>query len=196
MVEPAVPTLLEATLVTDRSALDKTLNAAVAVFEFDPTFVVKDPDGMVLVNVPEIELVITVVNVQLAAGATTAPEDNVRVPNPTVADATPAIQLVLAKEVALTSPDGNASVNKAESVADANAWVLVIVMVRSAVPPALIVLGEKAFATVGRARDTASTSAAEQTPLVHDAETFVLLTLAGGLMKATLLTWVCAPTPT
>ena len=57
MVRPCVPVLELATLVTVRSAIDNTPRTAVAVRELVPTEVVKEPDGMVLVNVPDTELV-------------------------------------------------------------------------------------------------------------------------------------------
>ncbi len=70
-----------------------------------------------------------------------------------------------------------------------------MVMVSSAVPPTLIVLTEKVFETVGLEGETVSISDAEQTPAtVQEAETFVLETLTGGVMDATLLTCVCAST--
>ena len=76
-------------------------------------------------------------------------------------------------------------------VADARACVLVMVIVRSAVPPALIVLREKLLETVGNEGDTESISAAEQIPAtVQDADTLVLETLAGGVIEATLVTCV------
>ena len=65
-----------------------------AVRELVPTEVVKEPDGMVLVNVPDTELVTTVVTVQLDPGGISVPADNVKVPRPTVAAALPTLQLV------------------------------------------------------------------------------------------------------
>jgi hypothetical protein len=55
-----------------------------------------------------------------------------------------------------------------------------------------MVLTEKLLSTVGFDDDTASVSDAEQTPPVHEVDAFVLLTFAGGLMEATLFTWVWA----
>ena len=121
MVWPCVATLLEATLVSVRSATDTTLRTAVAVRELVPTEVVNEPDGMVLVRVPDTELVTTVVTVQLDAGGTTVPDDRVNVPILAVAAAVPELQLVEATDVALTSPTGYMSVNNAETVADASA---------------------------------------------------------------------------
>lgn len=70
-----------------------------------------------------------------------------------------------------------------------------MVMVSSAVPPALMELTEKVLETVGLDGETVSISEAEQTPAtVQEAETLVLETLAGGVMDATLLTCVCAST--
>lgn len=76
-----------------------------------------------------------------------------------------------------------------ESVADARACVFVIVIVRSAVPPALMVATEKALETTGLDGDTASVSLAKQVPPVHPAE-LVLVTLAGGVIDAVFVTWV------
>lgn len=74
-------------------------------------------------------------------------------------------------------------------MADASAWVFVMVMLSKAVPPALIVLTEKLLETVGGDGDTVSVSAAEQTPAtVHETDAFVLLTLAGGEIVTILLT--------
>jgi hypothetical protein len=84
------------------------------------------------------------------------------------------------------------SVNNAESVADANACVFVIVIVSKAVPPAEMLLGEKLLAIVGLDKATASISAAEQTPAVIEPHELVLLTLAGGVMEAVLVTNGCA----
>ena len=63
-----------------------------------------------------------------------------------------------------------------------------MVMVSKAVPPALMVLGEKVFEMVGGEGETVSISAAVQVPAVHEAEEFVLVTLAGGEMMAVLVT--------
>lgn len=66
-------------------------------------------------------------------------------------------------------------------------------MVSNAVPPALMVLTEKAFETVGREGETVSVSNAEQIPAtVQDPVALVLLTLAGGVIEAVLVIWVCA----
>lgn len=59
--------------------------------------------------------------------------------------------------------------------------MFVIVIVKSAVPPALMVLVEKLLETVGFDTKTESASKAEHIPAaVHDADGFVLLTLEGG----------------
>lgn len=83
--------------------------------------------------------------------------------------------------------------NKEETVADTNACVLVSVIVSSVVPPAPMVETEKALEIVGLASETVSVSAAEQTPAtVQDTEAFVLVTVAGGVIVAIFVTWVCA----
>lgn len=80
--------------------------------------------------------------------------------------------------------------NKVVSVADASAWLLVMVMVSKAVAPALMVLKEKVFEIVGRDGETVSISAAVQVPAVQEGAEFVLVTLAGGEMMAVLVTCV------
>ena len=77
---------------------------------------------------------------------------------------------------------------RADKVADTSAWVLEIVMVSRAVPPAFIELREKLFETVGREGETVSISADVQVPAEQDAEELVLVTLAGGEMTAVLVT--------
>jgi protein required for attachment to host cells len=72
--------------------------------------------------------------------------------------------------------------------------VLEIVIVSSAVPPALIELREKLFETVGGDVETVSISAAVQVPAVHDGDELVLVTLDGGEITAVLVTWVWAET--
>ena len=95
MVPPVVPLALEATLVTDRSALvADTPKTAVIVLELVPTLVVKDPEGIVLVTLPATELVTTEVKVQLDAGGIKLPNESVSVPSPAPADAVPPLQLV------------------------------------------------------------------------------------------------------
>lgn len=80
------------------------------------------------------------------------------------------------------------SVKRADKVADTRAWVLEIVMVSKAVPPAFMEPREKLFETVGREGETVSMSAAVQVPAAQDAEELVLVTLAGGEMTAVLVT--------
>lgn len=73
-------------------------------------------------------------------------------------------------------------------MADVRACVLVIVIVRSDVPPARILEGAKDLPTTGREGVTVSVSVAEQTPPKAIQEGFVLVTLTGGEMVATLTT--------
>ena len=83
--------------------------------------------------------------------------------------------------------------NRADTVADTSACVLVIVMLSSAVPPALIDGVENVLETVGRDVVTVSVSPAEQTPAtVQEPDALVLVTLAGGVIVAILVTWVWA----
>jgi hypothetical protein len=67
---------------------------------------------------------------------------------------------------------------------------LVNVIVKRAVPPANMLDGEKDFETVGGDGTTESVSEAEHTPETHDALPLVLVTLGGGVMVATFVTWV------
>ncbi len=78
--------------------------------------------------------------------------------------------------------------NNVVSVADTSAWVLRMVMVSKAVPPALMALGEKVFETMGSDGETGSASAAVQVPAMQESAEFVLVTLAGGEMIAVLVT--------
>lgn len=57
-----------------------------------------------------------------------------------------------------------------------------IVIVRSVVLPALMVVSAKALETIGLEGDTASISVAKQIPPVHPLE-LVLVTLAGGVIE-------------
>jgi hypothetical protein len=80
------------------------------------------------------------------------------------------------------------SVNAALSVAETSAWVLTIEIVNSAVPPAIMLLGEKLLEIVGGDRPTVSVSAAVQVPATQDNEEFVFVTLSGGEMTAVFVT--------
>lgn len=75
-------------------------------------------------------------------------------------------------------------------MADVNPWLLVIEMVSKAVPPALMVVGEKFLEIVGLEDETISASATVHEPA--EQEGFVLVTLTGGEMTAVLVTCVCA----
>ena len=106
MVEPATALAVLAVLVSVKSAFEATERVAVAVLELVPTEVDKEPEGIVLITVPVIELVTTLVSVQLRPGGIKVPTDKVSVPAPITAVAAPAVQLVCATPVALTSPAG------------------------------------------------------------------------------------------
>lgn len=195
VVVPPTPTVVMlANLATVRLTAGVTFNAALTVAVFVPTDVVNDPAGIVLVIAPATELVTTVVTVQTPAGGMVNPAPSVKLLPPAVAVAAPPVQLVSAPVPVFTRPVGYISVNSAESVADTSAWVFVIVMVSSAVPPALMLASEKLLETTGFDVATRSRSWAEQTPAptVQDAEGLVLVTLAGGVIDTTLLTWVWA----
>ena len=63
-------------------------------------------------------------------------------------------------------------------------------MVSKAVPPTLMVVGEKVLEIVGRDGETISISAAVHEPA--EQEGFVLVTPTGGEITAVLVTCVCA----
>jgi hypothetical protein len=102
----AVPTVLDGTILT----LGKTLSTAVAVNEFVPTEVTREPDAMVLVIVPATELVTTVVMVHTPPltepGGMVNPVPSVKLLPPTTTVAAPPVQLVCATEVVFTRPVG------------------------------------------------------------------------------------------
>ncbi|MDO9406217.1 MAG: hypothetical protein Q7T87_19480, partial [Polaromonas sp.] len=108
IVAPApVPFGVLAVFVTERSAIATTLKAAVAGSALVPTDVVKEPEGMVLVNVPATELVTMALITQLPAGGMTELDARVNVPRPAVALTTPDAQLFAGDGLAaLTSPTG------------------------------------------------------------------------------------------
>ena len=182
------------TLLTLKSALPLTIKVADAAVLLLPTDVVKDPAAMVLVKVPEVELVTTTVTVQDELGGMTEPAAKVTALCPIVAVAVPGLQLVKALEEKLTSPagvTGYASINAEDNVAPTKACVLVIVIVNRAVPPAAILAGKKLLEINGREGVTESTSETEQTPPVHPDATLVFVTLLGGEITAVLVTCVC-----
>lgn len=107
MVPPDVPVVLLAVLVICKSALATTINPALTVAVFVPTDVVREPAGMVLVMLPDTELVTTTETEQLAPGGIKVPAAKVKVPKPGFELAPPPIQLVCATElVELTNPVG------------------------------------------------------------------------------------------
>ncbi|MES2191951.1 MAG: hypothetical protein V4454_17655 [Pseudomonadota bacterium] len=159
VVVPPTPTVvILANLATVRLTAGVTLNTALTVAVFVPTEVVRDPAGIVLVIVPETELVTTVVTVQTPAGGMVNPAPSVKLLPPATAAAAPPVQLVSAPVTVFTRPVGYTSVNSAESVADTSAWVFVIVIVSSAVPPALMLASEKLLEITGLEGETKSRS--------------------------------------
>ena len=97
-----------ATLVTAKSATGSATKAALLGFAFEPTVVTKAPAAIMLVRVPETELVTTDVTVQLAPGAMTVPIGSVNDPAPAGADTEPDVQpaVVTTAGLTLTSPAG------------------------------------------------------------------------------------------
>ena len=181
-------------MVRVRSALAVTTRTAVATEVLVPTEVVKEPAAIVLVIVPPNELVTTTVTVQVDACGINVLAARVKEPEPGVAVATAPLQPQVKTEEggALTKPDGYRSVNSDVSVAETSAWVLVMVIVNKAVPPALIELTEKLFAMVGLDWATVSMSAAVHVWFTQDGDEFVFVTLEGGEITAVLVTWVWA----
>ena len=77
-----------------------------------------------------------------------------------------------------------------DKVAEVKACVLVNVIVSNDVPPARMLVGENDLVTVGGDGVTVSVSVAEHTPAVAAHEGLVFETLTGGVIVATLETWV------
>jgi hypothetical protein len=67
-----------------------------------------------------------------------------------------------------------------------------MVMTSNDVPPAMMVVGLKVLETVGRLAVIVSLSAALQVPATQAVAVLVLVTLAGAVMEAVLVIWVCA----
>jgi hypothetical protein len=82
--------------------------AAVAVKELEPADVFNEPEGMLLVSVPPIELVTTAEIVQVEACGIRVPEGSDNDPAPATAVATPPVQpvVVTLEGLALTRPVG------------------------------------------------------------------------------------------
>lgn len=77
-------------------------------------------------------------------------------------------------------------------VADVSAWVLLMLIVKRVVPPALMLLTANDFEIVGLDEVIVSISAAVQVPAAQEGDELVLVTLVGGEMTAVLVTCVCA----
>lgn len=93
-------------MLTLKSALLVTPRTADTVALFEPTDVVREPDGIVLVNDPDAELVTTTLSEHDELGGMRVPWARVKVPKPIVALAVPGLQLVDATELKLTRPAG------------------------------------------------------------------------------------------
>jgi hypothetical protein len=83
-------------------------------------------------------------------------------------------------------------VNSDVNVAVVNLWVLVKVTTNKEVPPALIALGVKDFATSGKLAATASISATVHVPAKQPVAVLALVTLGGAEIDAVLVICVCA----
>lgn len=77
-------------------------------------------------------------------------------------------------------------------MADTNLWVLVKVITKSDVPPALMLPGVNDFETTGKLGDTESRSTAVQVPAAQPSAVLVFETPAGAEIEAVLVIWVCA----
>ena len=108
VVAPVATVLVLLSLLTDRLTVGMTEMAAVAVKELEPADVVNEPEGMVLVSVPLIELVTTAEIVHVEAWGIRVPEGRDNDPAPATADAAPAVQpvVVTLEGLALTRPAG------------------------------------------------------------------------------------------
>lgn len=82
--------------------------------------------------------------------------------------------------------------NREVNVAVTNLWVLVKVTTNKEVPPALIALGVKDFATSGKLPATVSRSATVQVPAKQPVAVLVLVTVGGAEIDAVLVICVCA----
>jgi hypothetical protein len=173
------------------TSLSVTVSVAVTAFELTPTLVDKDPAGIVLTTCGEVTDVTTTETLQLELGAIPVPTPTVSAPALAVTTGVRQVLDVIAPG-AVVKPVGYASVNKDVKVAVTNLWVLVKVITNKEVPPALIALGVKDFATWGRLAATASMSDTEQIPTTQLVAVLVFVTLAGAEIDAVLVICVCA----
>jgi hypothetical protein len=192
-VLPALGVLVLAVLVMAKSATGETVSVAVTKLGFEPTDVDKDPAGIVLITWGDSIEVTTTETEQLAPGGITVPDATVNEPAPAVAEGAGPEQVETRLVVlAFTKPVGYISVNPALNVADTSLWVFVKVITSKDVPPALIELGANVLDTCGKLNVTASLSVAEQVPPTHAVAVLVLVTLAGAVIEAEFVIWVCA----
>jgi hypothetical protein len=185
-VLPGVALAVLATLVMARSATGLMVSVAVTGFELAPTLVDKDPAGIVLTTCGDATDVTTTETLQLELGAIPVPTPTVKAP---ALAATTGVKQVLdvIGPGALTKPAGYASVNREVNVAVVNLWVLVKVTTNKEVPPALMALGVKDFATSGKLAATASRSATVHVPAKQPVAVLVLVTLGGAEIDAVLV---------
>jgi hypothetical protein len=182
------PWLTLALLVICRSALGLTVKDAVTVEVLVPKAVVSEPAGKVFV--PDTKLVTTTETEQEDPGGITVPFDTVKDAAPGVAVTVELTQEVDAKGAAeLLMLAGYESKKADVKVADTNWCVLMKVMTKREVPPALIEVGENDLDIVGRLGVIGSESATVQVPVAQP--TPVLVTPEGTEMRAVLVTWVC-----
>jgi hypothetical protein len=78
------------------------------------------------------------------------------------------------------------------NVAETSLCVLVKVMTNNEVPPAVMVDGLKVLETEGKLALIVSLSTALQVPAMQVVAVLVLVTVAGAVMVAVLVIWVCA----
>jgi hypothetical protein len=176
-------------LTMPRLACAITVSVAVTVAVLLPTDVVNEPGGMVFV--PLATLVTTVETEHDAPGGITVPRLTLRDVAPAVAVTVELTQVVAGSgAAALVILAGYRSTKVGVNVAEVNACVLVKVITKSVVPPALMVDGVNDLATAGWLGVMVSVSAAVHVPVPQPAP--VLVTPDGTEIDAVLVTCVCA----
>ncbi|TAG24209.1 MAG: hypothetical protein EAZ37_16845, partial [Burkholderiales bacterium] len=160
------------------------VKVAVTVAVLVPSVVDNEPAGKVFV--PEAKLVTTAETEHEAPGGMTVPDETLNDPAPGVAVTVELAHVVAANGAAeLLIFAGYESTKAAVNVAETSWCVLVNVITKRVVPPALIVLGVNDLEIVGRLGVMGSESAAVHVPPVQPAPVFV--TPEGTEMKAVLV---------
>jgi len=173
-----------------------TVKLAVAAAALLPLLVCKAPAAMVLVTVPTVLLVTFAVMVHEpgAPPGIVAPDAYVTVTPPATPDLVP-VQVPPKVAFASVTPAGNVSTKAALKVA-AVALLLVSVIVSTLVPPAAMLAGANAFATVGALAVTvnvADAAAALLPKLVCNAPAAIVLVATPGVLLVTFAVIVQLP---